>query len=75
MHKVRAVTRRSKRPHRVTGDVTAEPRRCLRFHGAHVGVLDVFRTTWERRPGVTATFHRLLNCEIGWLDCHVITTE
>ena len=41
------------------GDVTMLPRRCLRFHGAQVGVLDCFRMPWERRPDVTATI--LLN--------------
>ena len=35
----------------------AMPRRCLRFHGAQVGVLCCFRTPWERRPGVTATLN------------------
>ena len=30
-------------------------RRCLRFNFAQVGVLDFFRSHWDRRPGVTAT--------------------
>ena len=42
MFKVRADARRSMRV------------RCLRFHGAQVDVLDLFRTPWGRRPGVTA---------------------
>jgi len=29
----------------------------LRFHGAQVGVLDLLRTPWEHRPGVTATLY------------------
>ena len=45
---VRTVARRSMKYHGIQW-------RCLHFYGAQVGVLDCFRTLWERCPGVTAT--------------------
>jgi len=76
MPKINAATRRSRRLHSVS---TAFAQRCWRLHSAHLGVLQFFKTLWERCKDATLVWQgfytqsRLSQSE-DWLFCVSLVT-